>query len=170
MASFRHLSRVIVMQSLFAQEAREQDSKLVFEYILKEFGPKIQDDSFAKELFFGILETIDEIQDAIVRFAPEWPIDKIDPVERAILYIGVYELLKCPDTPKAVVINEAIEIAKEYADQNSGKFVNGVLNSVAQEVGAKDEKKPKKTSKNPTETGAKKSVKKDTDEDKKPKK
>lgn len=131
-ASLRHLSRVIVMQSLFAYEARSTDPDQILDYVMGEFGPKIQDPSFAQQIFHGVLENLDEIKDVIVKFAPEWPVEKIDPVERAILYIGIYELLKCEDVPKAVVINEAIEIAKEFSDENSGKFVNGVLNSVAE--------------------------------------
>lgn len=119
------------MQSLFAYEARKTDADLILNYVLQEFGPKIPDTDFAHQLFHGILKDLPKISEIIAKFAPEWPLEKIDPVERVILYIGIFELLHSPDVPKAVVINEAIEIAKEFSDENSSKFINGVLNSVA---------------------------------------
>lgn len=128
------------MQALFACEAREQNPDTVIDYLFDNFGKHITDRSFGAKLFEGIWKHLKEIQETISTFAPEWPIEKIDPVERVILYIGVYELRFCKDVPKAVVINEAIEIAKQFADENSGKFVNGVLNSVSEEY-RKDEKK-----------------------------
>jgi len=128
------------MQALFACEAREQKPEKVMDYLFVTFGKHITDRSFGANLFSDIWKHLSKIQKTISTFAPEWPIEKIDPVERVILYIGVCELLFCKDVPKAVVINEAIEIAKEFADENSGKFVNGVLNSVSQEY-RKGEKK-----------------------------
>lgn len=119
------------MQSLFAYEARRTDADDILQYVLQEFGPKIPDQDFAHQLFHGILKELPKISEIITKFAPEWPLEKIDPVERVILYIGIFELLHSPDVPKAVVINEAIEIAKEFSDENSSKFINGVLNSVA---------------------------------------
>ena len=72
------------------------------------------------------------IEKYIRKHAPEWPLEKMNPVERVILTLGVCELIDPEkDVPMNVAINESIELAKTYGDENSGKFVNGVLNSVA---------------------------------------
>lgn len=126
------------MQALFECEAHPRDMKKIFDYRMGESGKKITDREFAEKLFFGVIEYMNEIKKIITVYAPEWPIEKIDPVERAILYVGVYELVYTDDAPAAVVINEAIEVAKTFADEHSNKFINGVLNSVA-----KNEKKQK---------------------------
>ena len=132
MASWRHLSRVIVMQSLFESEARGGDVAEILDYNLDEYGSKISDFTFAKNLAEKIEKHYAEIRSLIKKHAPEWPVEKMDPVERAILFLGVSELIDPEkDVPVNVAINEAIEIAKTYGDDASGKFINGVLNAVA---------------------------------------
>lgn len=132
MASSRHLSRVIVMQSFFEHEARGVDFDEVLRRNLKEWGQDMKDPSFAVNLGDKMLKHLKKSQALIVKHAPEWPLDKLDPVERAILTLGITELLDPePDVPVNVAINEAIELAKTFGDDNSGKFVNGVLNAVA---------------------------------------
>jgi transcription antitermination protein NusB len=132
MASWRHLSRVIVMQSFFEHEARGGDLAGILEYNLKEYGEKVSDASFAVNLSKKIEQNYAEIRGMIKKHAPEWPVEKMDPVERAILFVGVCELIDPEkDVPVNVAINEAIELAKMYGDDNSGKFINGVLNAVA---------------------------------------
>ena len=132
MASWRHLSRVIVMQSFFEYEARAGDLQEILAYNLEEYGEKISDRDFAECLAKKIEEHYATIRELIKKHAPEWPVDKMDPVERAILVLGVCELIDPEkDVPMNVAINEAIELAKTYGDETSGKFVNGVLNAVA---------------------------------------
>lgn len=132
MASWRHLSRVIVMQSFFESEARGGDIMEILDYNLNEYGSKISDFSFAKSLAKKIEEHYATIRSFIKKHAPEWPVEKMDPVERAVLFLGISELIDPEkDVPVNVAINEAIEIAKIYGGESSGKFVNGVLNAVA---------------------------------------
>jgi N utilization substance protein B len=132
MASWRHLSRVIVMQSFFEHEARGGDLADILAYNLSEYGEKVSDTSFAENLLKKIEENYADIRAMIKKHAPEWPVEKMDPVERAILFVGVCELIDPEkDVPVNVAINEAIELAKMYGDDNSGKFINGVLNAVA---------------------------------------
>lgn len=132
MASWRHLSRVIVMQSFFEHEARGGNLKDILEYNLEEYGQKISDFEFARNLTKKIEAHFAKIRELIKTHAPEWPIDKMDPVERAVLVVGICELLEPEkDVPVNVAINEAIELAKTYGDETSGKFINGVLNAVA---------------------------------------
>ena len=131
MASHRHLSRVVVMQSFFEMEARGGDLLTILKYNLKVHGEPISDFSFALHLAEKIEKHYPKIRELIKLHAPQWPVERMDPVERAILVLGASELLDPePDVPPSVAINEAIEIAKLYGDDNSGKFINGVLNAI----------------------------------------
>ena len=131
MASYRHLARSAVMQTLFAHEfRREVDPVSILKYIVKEFYPDLADLKFAEDMLKGVLEKQQFIFDVIREEAPQWPIERIAPVDRAILEIGCYEILYSEDVPPIVAINEGVEIAKSFGDTNSGKFINGVLSTV----------------------------------------
>ncbi|MBT5015893.1 transcription antitermination factor NusB [Candidatus Peregrinibacteria bacterium] len=130
MASNRHLSRIAVIQTLFAWESHGGDAEGLLEYVLKEFYPKLKNDGFAQSNLKGVLEKFDEIKVIIGETAPEWPFDKIAPIDRVILEQGIYEIIASPDVPPVVAINEAIEIAKEFGNENAPKFINGVLSTV----------------------------------------
>lgn len=130
MASYRHLLRTCIVQTIFAVEFRGDDGKKILNEILAEFAPKITDDNFARETLDGILKNKSKILKIIERFAPDWPIDKIARIDRAILELGVYEIVYARDIPPIVAINESVEIAKHFGDQNSSRFINGVLSSV----------------------------------------
>lgn len=134
MPSFRHLSRVVAMQTLFEFTMRNNDLKKNLDYNLKVFALKINDTSFLEKLVFGVSENRIKIDTYIEKYAPEWPICKLALVERVILEIGLFELIYMPETPVAVVLNEAIEIAKTYGDESSGKFINGVLSTVSKNL------------------------------------
>jgi len=118
------------MQTLFAYEFRGGTAKKILETVLKEFAPKIKNADFAYELLEGIQKHKKTILKIIEENAPQWPIDKIAPIDRAILEIGVYEILYAKEVPPVVAINESVEIAKHFGDTNSSKFINGVLSSV----------------------------------------
>lgn len=143
MSSFRHLSRIVAMQTLFEYTMRKIALEKVLAYNTKELTEKISDTSFLEALVFGITKNRKKIDSYISKFAPEWPIEKLAIVERIILEIGLYELLYTPDIPKAVIINEAIEIAKKYGNENSGKFINGVLSSASKIIRKKEIQKKK---------------------------
>lgn len=120
------------MQSFFEHLIRGNDLQGILERNLSEYGQKIADRSFCEGLIRVMKEHQKKIDKLIHKHAPEWPLEKMDPVERVILTLGVSELLfPEKDVPVNVAINEAIELAKSYGDDNSGKFVNGVLNAVA---------------------------------------
>lgn len=130
MASNRHLARTCVMQTIFIHEFRGGDSEKILSMILAEFAPKLKNADFAYDLLKGIIKKHKRILEIISKNAPEWPVEKIAPVDRAILEIGVYEIMFSKDVPPVVAINEAIEVAKHFGDTNSSKFINGVLSSV----------------------------------------
>ncbi len=144
MASFRHIARIAVMQTIFAFEFRGGEPQDILTYIVDELHPKLKDKEFASMLVKGVSEKISKIKEIIQENAPEWPVEKIARIDRAILEIGVYELLHVKDVPPIVSINEAIEIAKSFGERNSGKFINGVLSSVMKKHCPTKEKKTKK--------------------------
>ena len=136
----RHLSRSIVMQSLFELDFSGGDfSKLpdVLKRNIEEFAPGTGDSSFMENLGNSVIEKKGTIDDIIEKAAPDWPIDKIAIVDRNILRIGLYELLYSDhgEVPPKVAINEAIELAKTFGGDNSGRFINGVLGAVYKEMG-----------------------------------
>lgn len=136
----RHLSRSIVLQSLFEWdfEGRPKDDLFViFERNLKEFAPGSNDRFFMQNLLKLVLGKKNDLDRIIEKAAPEWPLHKIAPVDRNILRIGLAELLFSDrnEVPPKVAINEAIELAKQYGSDTSSKFVNGVLGAVYKELG-----------------------------------
>ncbi len=129
------------MQSFFEYEARAGDLVEILAYNLDEYGEKISERDYAENLGRKIDENFARIRGLIMKHAPEWPVDKMDPVERAILVLGICELIDPEkDVPVNVAINEAIELAKTYGDDNSSKFINGVLNAVAHDKDAVSKK------------------------------
>ncbi len=154
----RHQSRVVVLQTLFEIDFRERD-KNDFEEILnhnmEEFYKDDADKVYAKDLLDGVLKKQKEIDEIITKAAPEWPIEKIAMVDRNVLRLGLYELIFADkkEVPSKVAINEAIEVAKFFSSETSGKFINGVLGSVYKEIYGDSEKDmdrhiPKKEQKN----------------------
>jgi N utilization substance protein B len=87
-----------------------------------------------------VIEHIEDIDRHISKYATEWPLEQITIVDRNILRIGVMKLLYNDDIPAKVAINEAIEIAKSFGGESSGKFVNGVLGAIYKDVGVKNNK------------------------------
>jgi N utilization substance protein B len=136
----RHLSRSIVLQSLFEWDFRGRNTKEVSVIVArnaKEFAPGLSDFSFVDELIKGVIGKQKELDAVIEKAAPEWPIDKISPVDRNVLRLGLFELLFADrgEVPAKVAINEAIELAKTFGGETSGRFVNGVLGAVYKELG-----------------------------------
>ncbi|PIQ75675.1 transcription antitermination factor NusB [Candidatus Peregrinibacteria bacterium CG10_big_fil_rev_8_21_14_0_10_49_24] len=129
MARKRHLSRIAVMQVLFERESRDIDPETVLIRNTADLGDI--DTEFALKLLLGVIEKERVLQDAVQADAPQWSLDRMDPISRCILLIGAYEIMFGNDAPPAVVMNEAIEITKEYGTAEGGKFVNGVLNAIA---------------------------------------
>ncbi|WP_031386598.1 transcription antitermination factor NusB [Desulfonatronum thiodismutans] len=96
--------------------------------------PLPEDQEFGLGLVTGVFGRLDEIDAVIRRFSKHWKIERIAKAELSILRLGVYELLYEPDIPLRVSINEAVELSKEFADDNSFPFVNGILDAVARAV------------------------------------
>lgn len=144
--SNRHLGRTIAMQTLYEwdfNKQRESDLTQAAKENVEKFAPGFDDSSFTIGLIKGTLKHLKEIDAFITKYAPEWPLEQITVVDRNILRIGVYELHFAPDIPPKVAINEAIELAKTFGGESSGKFVNGVLGAIYKDLG--DEKAVKQS-------------------------
>jgi len=141
------------MQSLFEWDFRGHDSDAVEEIARRncaEFAPSVTNLSFVLDLSRGVVEKQKTLDEIIEKAAPDWPIDKISNVDRNVLRIGLYELLfgDRTEVPPKVAINEAIEMAKSFGGETSGRFVNGVLGAVYKELGEPGKNDTKKDKKN----------------------
>jgi N utilization substance protein B len=94
----------------------------------------VEPDAYAVDAVTGVSEGHATIDAVITRLAPDWPIDRMPVVDRAVLRLGIYELTERPDVPTAVILDEAVELAKRYSTEESGRFVNGVLAAAAREL------------------------------------
>lgn len=157
----RHLSRSVVLQTLFEWDFRTTNTtgmkpgdtgnpKDALERNIAEFAPQAGDQPFMEELLMGVVSRKSDLDLVIEKAAPEWPLDRIALVDRNVLRLGLYELLFSDreKVPAKVAINEAIELAKTFGGDTSSKFVNGVLGAVYKEMGepGKDETSKKNRS------------------------
>lgn len=133
MASNRHLGRIIALQTLFEQDFHDSadekrfDLDAVLERNISRYSATVDDKKFIERLVRGVSKHHQELDEALQPLAPDWPINTIARVDRVVLRIGMFELLHNPDVPSKVVINEAVELAKAFGNENSSRFVNGVL-------------------------------------------
>ena len=134
----RHLVRTVVLQTLYEWDFYNQktDVTKILERNLAEFAPGIDEPEFAWNMLKGIVEHLKDINEVIQKAAPEWPMEKIAPIDRNVLRIGLYELVYADknEIPPKVAINEAVEIAKNFGSPNSSKFINGVLGTVYKQL------------------------------------
>lgn len=131
----RRKSRELVLQMLFQADMGRQSAEEVRRSFWKErssIAPEVRD--FAASLFQVATDRTTEIDGLIERHAEHWRMDRMAAVDRNILRAAVAELLGFPDTPRAVVINEALEIARKFSTPESVQFINGVLDSVGKDL------------------------------------
>lgn len=139
--SNRHLARTIAMQSLFLWDfkgKKEKDLNEVVQGVFRNFAPNFDDQGFVKNIIKGVMDNLSAIDKYITKYATEWPLEQITIVDRNIIRIGVYELIFNDEIPAKVAINEAIEIAKTFGSESSGKFVNGVLGAIYKDMETKE--------------------------------
>ncbi|EKD33542.1 MAG: transcription antitermination factor NusB [uncultured bacterium] len=129
------------MQTLYQWDFLHSNANVddLIAYSMNEFAPKFNDEGYVKETVDGVLSRIEEIDGYIKKFAPDWPIEQITFVDRNILRLGLYEMKFAQNIPAKVAINEAIELAKAFGGESSGKFVNGVLGAIYKDMIAREE-------------------------------
>jgi len=123
----RHNSRVLALASLFSEGYSSSDEVYVKLLLSEELKDLKYDNSFYYELYNGVKGNLEKIDEVIRKLAPEWPLESLPKIDLNILRIGVFEIKYTTETDRKVAINEAIELAKEYGNENSQKFINGVL-------------------------------------------
>ena len=130
-------ARELAFQSLYANDTGENKNSITFEQIVETNGYQGRNVIFAWKLVEGVGNNLIEINDKISEFAPAFPLGDMPPVDRAILRLAVYELLfdtlESENTPERVAINEAVNMAKKFGAESSGRFVNGVLGGIVRD-------------------------------------
>jgi len=141
-AGIRHKARIAAMQALCTLIIRNQvlsdDVEKSIQTVENEYFPQNKENDFFRSLVVGVIQKRSSIDDLIQKYAPRWKVSDLASVDRSILEIGIFEILYT-STPAAIVINEAVEVAKEFGEDNSSKFVNGVLAKVEKENPEKQE-------------------------------
>jgi N utilization substance protein B len=132
MSQARTNARKTAVQALYQWQMTGQNLNEIERQFVEDDRFKDVHRSYFNELFRGVPQQLDVIDQALSEFVDR-PVEKIDPVERAILRIGVYELFNRPDVPYRVILNEGINLAKCFGAQDSHKYINGILDKVAQQ-------------------------------------
>jgi len=126
----RRQARELAMQALFYMDMRKDASEEMLEDFCGCFCPSKKSRPFLIKLVTGVLETKGRIDALVERFSQNWQISRMSCVDRNVMRIAVYEMLYCDDIPPKVSINEAIDIGKKFGTQESGAFINGIMDSI----------------------------------------
>lgn len=126
----RHEARKVALAAVFCWIFSDVDHAECFSLATESLDSDEIDTQLAIDITEGIKTNREEIDNIIRECAPEWPIDKISKIDLVILRISIFELVFGKTAPKKVIINEAIELAKEFGNDTSSKFINGVLGGV----------------------------------------
>ncbi|MCX7778647.1 MAG: transcription antitermination factor NusB [Patescibacteria group bacterium] len=140
----RRLARILAFQTIYQLDffgflEKEKEIKKmaddIFQYHCQQLKlPSFEHRDFAERIIVEVIKNFKKINEELKKFAPEWPVEQISLVDRNILRIGIAELLFLKETPAKVIIDEAIELAKTFGSETSGRFVNGVLGALYEEI------------------------------------
>ena len=133
----RRSSRELALKFLYQFELNEGDLDEQINLFLVRNSSQEDVENFMKELVVSLIDKIEEIDEIIQKFSDHWVLDRMTVIDRNILRMGTCELLFSFSTPPKVVINEAIDIAKKYGNEDSPEFINGILDKVYNEIGQK---------------------------------
>ena len=126
----RRRARELAMQALFYMDANQDASPQMLELFCENFTPPQKARPFFMKLVNGVLEAKPQIDILIERFSENWSMQRMSCVDRNVMRIAVFEMLFCPDIPPKVSINEAIDIGKKFGTEDSGGFINGIVDSI----------------------------------------
>jgi transcription antitermination protein NusB len=128
----RHQARMAVVSLLYAYDLGNQTISDFSDEILEEKKIRNKQRDFALDLFKGVTDHLAEVDEAIIRHLKDWDFDRLGSIERATLRLGGYEIM-FGELDSAVIINEAIEVAKAFGSEQSPKFINGVLDAISRD-------------------------------------
>ena len=126
----RRQAREIAMQALFYMDTRNNVSVEMLEHFCGNFCPSKKIQPFFLKLVNGVLGAKGELDALIERFSKNWDINRMSGVDRNVMRIAVFELLYCDDIPPKVSINEAVDVGKKFGSEESGAFINGIMDSI----------------------------------------
>ena len=126
----RRRARELAMQALFYMDSRNNSSQESVERFCQNFSPSPKLMPFFIKLVEGVLKTRPEIDALIEQYSKNWKINRMSLVDRNVMRIAIYELIYCADIPAKVSINEAVDIGKKFGTEESGAFVNGIIDSI----------------------------------------
>jgi len=130
----RRKSREFALQVLYQLNISKQDPLTALTQFREHFLSDEEADAFQNRLVLGVLEHCSELDQLIERYSENWRLDRINLIERNILRMAIFELLFCEEIPPKVTINEAIDLGKRYGSEDSGSFINGILDRIQHEV------------------------------------
>jgi N utilization substance protein B len=130
----RRKSREFALQVLYQLNITKQDALQVLTQFEGHFLSHGEADEFLKCLVLGVLEHFSELDRLIEKYSENWRLDRINIIDRNILRMALFELLYCEEIPPKVTINEAIDLGKRYGSEDSGSFINGILDQIQNEV------------------------------------
>jgi len=138
----RTTAREAALQMLFAIEASEAELEQAISDFWRELPAEAEGRAYADEAVRGVRGMLDDIDARVTRASTNWRLERMTRVDRNVLRLGTWELAHRSDVPRAVVLDEAVELAKRFGSDESGPFVNGVLDRVADDLGRKDDPVP----------------------------
>ena len=130
----RRRSRELALQVLYQLDITKQDAIRAIAQSRDHFSEKEERDGFAERIVLGVLEHGQEIDRLIEQYSENWRLDRMSMIDRNILRMALFELLYCEDIPPKVTLDEAIELGKRYGSEDSGSFINGILDRIQNEV------------------------------------
>jgi transcription antitermination protein NusB len=128
----RTRARGLALQVLYEVDMANHPPVEVYQSRLEETPLSEELAEFARQIVFGVLPFIQDLDQLIAKYAPEWPLDQVAAIDRNILRMAFWEFAIQKDTPIKVAINEAVELAKQFGSDSAPRFVNGVLGSLAE--------------------------------------
>lgn len=138
----RTTAREAALQMLFAIDASGTDAERAIVDFWRELPGDAEDRAYADAAVRGVASSLASIDERIAKASTNWRVERMTRVDRNVLRLGVWELSERPDVPRAVALDEAVEVAKRFGTEESGAFVNGVLDRIAEELGRKDTDRP----------------------------
>ena len=130
----RRKSRESALQVLYQLDITKENASQTFIQFQDYFSPKEKEDEFAEHLVLGVMEHFREIDRLIEQYSENWRLDRMDIIDRNLLRIAIFELLYCEEIPPKVTLNEAIDLGKRYGSEESGGFINGILDRIQNEA------------------------------------
>jgi transcription antitermination protein NusB len=136
----RTAAREAALQMLYAADLGQHTAETLLKDFWREFPGDAEGRSYADSAVRGVLADRAELDQRVIAASANWRLERMSPVARNVLRLGTWELLNHPEIPRAVIIDESVELAKRYAGQESGAFVNGVLDRIADTCGRAHER------------------------------